>query len=185
MLEFVSSLKYYSKIWPRANIFSRLSNLLGISVLPGSIDSSKLNQYDIHTQKFFLWMFKEIQKLSKEIVELSEGYSILPKKTATELFQKTLNFFLNQNETYRVKTSLERESKMYRLEEEGRSVDGLDIDSLMNIMLHEFIEQRRKNMKVLRNQYSRNYNVEKGKKIKKSSNFVNFFSSWLLSFLWI
>jgi hypothetical protein len=161
MLEFVASLKYYSKIWPRANIFSRLANLLGISVLPGSIDSSKLNQYDIHTQTFFLWMYKEIMKNKQEIHELSEGQTILPKKKAVEIFEQKLNFFLSTNESNRVKGNLERESKMYR--EENHSVDGIDIDFLMNVVLHEFVEKRKKKMRILKDHYSHNLTIDRGK----------------------
>lgn len=61
MLEFVSSLKYYAKIWTRANLFSRLANLMGIASFPGSAETSKLNMYDIHTQFYFLWVFSKVQ----------------------------------------------------------------------------------------------------------------------------
>jgi len=99
MLEFVSSLKYYSKIWPRANIFSRICNLLGTSVLPGSVDSSKLNQYDIHTQTFFLWMYSELHKNEEDMTELPEGQTLVLKPIAISLFLDHFSFFLNNNES--------------------------------------------------------------------------------------
>lgn len=162
MLEFVSSLKYYSKIWPRANLFSKIANLLGVSVLPGSIDSSQLNQYDIHTQKFFLWMFKQIMKHQEEIKEVSEGQSVIHRRKAVSIFEEELGFFLNPKEKIRVKMSLEKESKQYKID--TGMVDGIDIDVMMNALVYEFVQQRKKRLKLLRISYGKNYKIERGKR---------------------
>lgn len=82
------------------------------------------------------------------------------KTTALSLFNEHLNFFLSSNEGVKVLATLDKEFQRYRVE--NRMVDGIDIDNLMNIMLFEFIEQRKRNMKNLRALYSRNYNLERG-----------------------
>lgn len=137
-----------------------MSNLLGVSVLPGSIDSSQLNQYDIHTQKFFLWMYKRIKNYKEEIKEISEGQSVLKKQNALKIFEDELGFFMNNKEKIRVKGSLEKESKQYKID--NSNIDGIDIDIMMNALVHEFVRHRKKRLKTLCNLYAKNYNVERG-----------------------
>lgn len=83
------------------------------------------------------------------------------KATSLSLFNEHLNFFLSHHESAKVLGLLDKEFQRYRVE--SRMVDGIDIDNLMNILLFEFLEQRKRNMKNLRALYSRNYSLERGK----------------------
>ena len=93
MLEFVSSLKYYSKIWPRANLFSKIANMLGIASFPGSVETTKLNMYDIHSQFYFIWAFKQLQTKKDSIIDNTEGLSFIPKNDLAVVIDDIL-FFL-------------------------------------------------------------------------------------------
>lgn len=62
------SLKYYSKLWPRAAIFSYLihvSQYQGFSMNDSSFDYS----FDIYVQQYFLHMFQIVDKERKFMME--------------------------------------------------------------------------------------------------------------------
>ena len=159
MLEFVSSLKYYSKIWPRANLFSRISNMLGIASFPGSVETTKLNMYDIHSQFYFLWAFKQLQTKKEQIVDNTEGLSFIPKAELTSVIDDIL-FFLTPEKVKTFKG--EMQSKTFQVE--GRNQEGYDVDVFLNKIVEEFIEHRKGIIKALKSAFNKSYHTDRGKK---------------------
>lgn len=160
LLEFISSLKYYSKIWPRANLFSKLSNMLGIASFPGTIESSKLNMYDIFTQIFVFWVFEKLLADQSKLNESSEGLTILGKREVLPLLDK-LCFFAGSDRAAKIKLDITKESKGFNID--SKNVEGFDIDVLANKLVNEFIEERKNMMKQMRTRFSKNYHVDRGK----------------------
>jgi hypothetical protein len=72
LLEFIAGLKYYVGFWPRAIIFARLCGIMGSIEKNGSSSNNcdlgwlGINDYDIYTQHFFFWVYKQIFSKSQE-----------------------------------------------------------------------------------------------------------------------
>ena len=55
LIEFISSLKYYTKIWPRAKVFAKLTGMLQYSE-PIETDANS-HSCDIYMQEFFYFAY--------------------------------------------------------------------------------------------------------------------------------
>ena len=55
LIDFISSLKYYTKIWPRAKVFAKLSGMLQYSE-PIETDANS-HSWDIYMQEFFYFAY--------------------------------------------------------------------------------------------------------------------------------
>lgn len=161
MLAFVASLKYYSKMWPRAYLFSKLTSIIGRTGLPGSFKNSSLDEYDVFTQQYFLWLFKtQVSEHKENFKEYNDGTSYMLKQDAMNLVAEAL-YFLPAAEISRVEAKVSKEVKP--ISKPGvRPFDGVDSDFLFNLLVEEFVETRAKILKGLKVRYLKLYEIERG-----------------------
>ena len=97
LIEFITSLKYYTKIWPRAKVFAKLAGMLQFSE-PIETDSSN-HSCDIFMQEFFYYAYSclNVKGNSQDYKELDDGNTYLKCEIEEELTPKIL-FWLNEND---------------------------------------------------------------------------------------
>lgn len=174
MLEFIASLKYYARTWPRASLFSKLVNVLGVARVPGTFSDSVLNNFDSHTQDFFFRTFELVKTKLGKSENFSEIKTNIEKNTVLELIEHIF-FFMDKDGTIRVKDRLRRSYISYL--KDGEAVEGVDLDLFFSISVDFFLEQRGVNLKKLRRYFSKYYTDEKGnilffKKVLKKKLFL-------------
>jgi len=127
LIEFISSLKYYTKIWPRAKVFAKLTGMLQYSE-PIDTDASS-HSWDIFMQEFYYFAYScfNIQN-SKRPAEVNstdytenDGITYIKCEVEEELTPKIL-FWLGENDIKKWYHKMRRHVK--RLPEESQSTNG-------------------------------------------------------------
>lgn len=90
MLEFLVSLKYYSKIWPRALMFAHLAGI--IQYKSSNVDPNFNYAFDLFTQNYFLYCYAKIVKYEKFLKEHLEGNTWLLKDKVEDIINDMLVF---------------------------------------------------------------------------------------------
>lgn len=160
MLNFIASLKFYAKMWPRASTFGKLASVIGRSALPGTFKNTSIDDYDIFTQHYFLWMFKLLLSHKEIIKDFNDGSSYVVKSDALA-FGKTAAFYLTEADQIKSDAKLHRECKSIT-KPGNKPFEGVDVDVLLSCLLDEFIDCRLKVFKTLKAKYLKLYEIEKG-----------------------
>ena len=64
VIEFISSLKYYMKLWPRAKVFANLSGMLQTG--DSMHTDSSTHSSDIYLQEFFFFIYSSFMRLKDQ-----------------------------------------------------------------------------------------------------------------------
>jgi len=89
VIEFLSSLKYYSRIWPRAKTMAQLLGIIHFG--ESSNTDANVHSCDIYMQEFFFFVYSQIMKSKDALVEHNEEQTFIlsekePMITAACLF---------------------------------------------------------------------------------------------------
>lgn len=160
MLNFIASLKFYSKLWPRANTYGKLASVIGRAALPGTFKNTSIDEFDIFTQHYFIWTFKVLLTSKDQIKDFNDGSSYLTKADALS-FSKTATFYLLAADQTKFDSKVQREIRSVTKPGQ-KAFDGVDVDVLVALILEEFIECRFRIFKLLKSKYLKLFEVEKG-----------------------
>ena len=112
LMEFVASLKFFSRTWSRANIFSRLCCMMSPLSNGNQLENSLTNDYDIYTQHYFFWFLKIVLKARRAspdiIFEGNDGVTWLTKRSTMHMGKEIL-FFLPQTYFFKFEQKMLRE----------------------------------------------------------------------------
>eukprot|EP00828_Plagiopyla_frontata_P021586 TRINITY_DN28172_c0_g1_i2.p1 TRINITY_DN28172_c0_g1~~TRINITY_DN28172_c0_g1_i2.p1 ORF type:complete len:429 (-),score=45.32 TRINITY_DN28172_c0_g1_i2:28-1314(-) len=162
LLEFLVSLKYYCKLWSKALLFT---NMCGITLYKSSTkdDGGFTYNFDIYTQNFVLESLKKLRKYqgSKFYLEHSEGYTWLHKDKLDEI-QKEIMQFLPEVNKQRAVSKISKLIKRIERPEDQQLMDGFDADKMMDIIMEEYFELKRKNYKIIQKGFAKLYESENG-----------------------
>lgn len=160
MLTFIASLKFYSKMWPRANLYAKLANIIGRAALPGTFKNTSLDDYDIYAQQYFFWVFKVLLNQKETIKDFSDGSIYISRYDAQNFINNTL-YFLSSQEQAKFDSKAQKELKQIA-KPDTKPFEGIDADLLLTMILEEFIETRNKVLKTLKSKYFKQYEVDRG-----------------------
>ena len=169
LIEFVSSLKYYTKIWPRAKVFAKLTGMLQYSE-PVETDSNA-HSCDIYLQEFFYFAYS----CFKDFRETEDGISLIKYEVEEEMTPKIL-FWMSENDLKKWYHKIRRHVK--RLSEEtGKNepkqpanmdlndsikVEYVDIDQVLSGYLDEYLAKKQKNQKQLTKHFVKFFQEQEG-----------------------
>lgn len=158
LLEFLISLKYYAKIWPRALLFANLCNIIPYTK---PIQENFPCVYDLFLQEYFLFCFSRVANTENSfLLELNEGQTLL-KRERLEDVAKDLVFFYPDAERRRFILKISKTIKKVDLAE-GNSFEGSDVDKIFEYAIEEYFEMKRRNFKALSKKFAKFYENENG-----------------------
>ena len=160
MLNFIASLKFYSKLWPRASTFGKLASIIGRAALPGTFKNTGIDEYDIFTQHYFIWCFKVLLSSKDLIKDFNDGSSYLARADALT-FSKTATFYLMSSDQTKFDSKLQKEIRSV-IKPGQKTFDGVEVDMLLGLILEEFVDCRFRVFKLLKSKYLKLFEVEKG-----------------------
>lgn len=160
LLEFLVSLKYYSKMWPRAALFS---NFCGISAYLRPSASPEPNfsyDFDAYLLEYFLHIFAKTSQESFGVLEQSDGQTVFPREKLEELVSHAL-FFNNEYERKKFigKASTKFARKPTNSEDNGEL---LDLDRVLEGFIEEYFEARKRNFRVLAKNFAKFFETDHG-----------------------
>ena len=158
LLEFLISLKYYAKIWPRALLFANLCNIIPYTK---PMQENFPCVYDLFLQEYFLFCFSRLVNTENAfLLELNEGQTLL-KREKLEDVAKDLVFFYPDAEKRKFIFKISKTIKKVDLPE-GNSFEGSDIDKIFEYAIEEYFEMKRRNFKALSKKFGKYYENENG-----------------------
>lgn len=160
LLEFLVSLKYYVKIWPRAQTFAKMCNIIGVGKSRDPQDVVNTYEYDIYLQNFVIFAFERIVADPASLIDHSEGTTWVIKERLEDIANSILVF---QGDFAR-KKFLTQLQQQYRFIGEGpdKDAEGVDVDKLLLAFIDEYVEAKRKNIKAMTKYfYKNNQDMEK------------------------
>lgn len=154
LLEFLVSLKYYVRIWPRAQIFASMANILGTSRGKDYQDALNVNEYDIYLQNYVLYAYEHTFSEANSLVEHSEGTTLIPKEKLEDIVHRVLIF---EPELNRKRFWVNLQSQ-YQVIGEGPEKDneGIDADRVVLAFIEGYVEAKRRNLKAITKYYYKN-----------------------------
>lgn len=152
------SLKYYSKIWPRALLFANLCNIVPYTK---PIQDNFPYVYDLFVQEYFFFCFTRINNESESIFELNDGGQSLLSKLKIEDLSKDLVFFYTDPDKKKFLSKINRICKKVDVSE-GETFEGVDIDKILEYSIDEFFEMKKRNFKNLSKKFSKLYENDNG-----------------------
>lgn len=108
LLEFIISLKYYTKFWPKAERFCEMMDVMKYQPLfeqPEGFDY----QLDYNVQHFFFIIYKKLN--SFQMIE-EEGQTYVDKSSAKKLLKASL-FFSEDYQKSRLLAKLDKDSRVF------------------------------------------------------------------------
>lgn len=147
-------------MWPRATLFAKLCSIIGRSALPGTFKNTSLDEYDVFTQHYFLWMFRVLTSSPDNIKDFSDGTSYCTKGFTMSILS-TLLYYMSQQEIGRVEGRILKEIKTIN-KPNHKQFDGIDSDLLLSSLLSDFLSHRSAHIKTLRHKYFHLYEIERG-----------------------
>jgi hypothetical protein len=151
MLTFIASLKFYAKLWPRAYIFSKLASIIGRSALPGTFKNTAIDEHDVFTQQYFIWLFKLLISSKDLVKDFHDGTSYVAKADATGIANSAL-FFLSGTDHAKLEVKMSKEFKTVT-KPNTKNFEGIDADVLLSMILEEYVDCRSRLLKNLKAKY--------------------------------
>ena len=136
LLEFIASIKYYSRVWARANIFAKLSNFLSNSSVTSSFKAKGLPDYDIFTQHYFFYAYELVYSKTDGIMEGADA-TWLVKTFVSDLNHK-LFFFLNAQQLDKFERKVAKEFRFFTKDTEA--IESIDVDKYLMMVIDEYLE---------------------------------------------
>lgn len=150
LFEFLISLKYYSKIWPRALLFANICNI--IPYAKGVQENFPYN-FDCFAQEYFFYCFLQIMKENSAIIEHNDGQTYIKKEKAEDLL-RNLVFFAAEQEKKRFSSKLTKITKKIETET-AESLEVIDVDKILEYSIDEFFETKKRNFKNLSKKFQK------------------------------
>lgn len=152
LLEFLVSLKYYYKLWPRALL---LANFLNISQYSKATPEPNFSyDFDLYLLEFFLNSFAKLMEMSSAFEETQDGVTIISREKA--------DIFINSISLY----GLEARRLQIRLgkftKKGDNDIEGIDVDRILECIVDEYFELRKKNLRSLAKSFGKAYEGEHG-----------------------
>ena len=152
LLEFLVSLKYYYKLWPRALLFA---NFLNISQYSKATPEPNFSyDFDIYLLEFFLNSFSKLMEISNAFEETQDGVTIISREKADTFINAIPLYGL---EVRRVQTRLGKFTK-----KGDNDIEGIDVDRILECIVDEYFELRKKNLRTLAKSFGKAYEGEHG-----------------------
>ncbi|CAI2376513.1 unnamed protein product [Moneuplotes crassus] len=165
LIEFISSLKYYTKIWPRAKVFAKLSGMLQYSE-PVETDANS-HSCDIYMQEFFYFAYS----CFKEFRETDDGLTLIKCDLEEELTPKVL-FWMGENDLkkwyHKIRKHVKRlpeevdKFEMRHPSQPPIEIEYVDVDQVLNGYLDEYMTKKQKNQKVLTKHFVKFFQEQEG-----------------------
>lgn len=154
LFEFLISLRYYSKSYPRATQFAYLANILHYPVPVG--EHAYIYKYDVYAQMFYFYVLKRLLLEGSQIVE-NESYTFLPKTAALELSNEILSQFTDQQKQKVNQKIMKQSAKL-----DQSSAEFFDLDKLMDLLMEEYFESKKRANKMIAKQFQKIFEQENG-----------------------
>jgi len=158
LLEFLVSLKYYSKLWPRATIFTCLTGISTYIKMGSSAEPNFSYDFDAYVQEYFLFIYSKLSTEFMHIFDHPEGQSYMTREKLDDFVKQTL-FFYNENDRRRFLSKLSKITKKINSEDNNEHVD---VDKLLEALIDEYFEAKKKNFKILAKNFSKFYESDHG-----------------------
>eukprot|EP00347_Sterkiella_histriomuscorum_P022955 403336507 len=171
LIEFITSLKYYMKIWTRAKVFANLAGMLQMGDAM-STDASN-HSSDIYMQEFYYYSYSQYQRIRDQATNSGTGQTmsnglIEHNEESTyvsvekePLITRLVLFWMNQSEIARWNHKLKRFVKKIP-DSQGNETEQLDLDLLLNMYLEEFVARKKKNQKTLTKMFVKQFQEQDG-----------------------
>lgn len=150
LFEFLISLKYYSKIWPRAILFANICNIIPYS--KGTQENFPYN-FDCFAQEYFFYCYLQLLKDNSAIVEHNDGQTYIKKEKSEDLL-KNLVFFAGEPEKKRFSSKITKITKKIE-NESSESLEVIDVDKILEFSIEEFFEAKKRNFKNLSKKFQK------------------------------
>lgn len=158
LLEFLVSLKYYSKQSPRALLLANLCNIIPYAK---PLQESFPYNFDLYTQEYFFYIFsKIIIGEASSIIEYNDTQTLLKNEKLDEI-SKTLLCFAPEIDQKRFLSKLTRLIKKVECPN-GEVFEGVDVDKIFDSSIEEFFESKKKKFKTLTKKFSKMYETDNG-----------------------
>jgi|JI6StandDraft_1071083.scaffolds.fasta_scaffold02311_7 hypothetical protein len=145
MLEFVISLKYYSKFWPKAEMFAYMLDIMRFQ--PSFELNESINyRFDLFAQNFFLAVFSRLN--DGEVVEWDDGATYAGFQRIKNVVRKLL-FFTDDLTRSRLFAKLE---KSIRLKDKKEYAD---YDFAFQLFIDEYFAGRKRNLSAISKAFSK------------------------------
>jgi hypothetical protein len=151
LLEFIISLKYYSRYWPKAEMFCQLMDVMRYYPLFDNLDGFNYKM-DYNTQNFFFVVYRKIVTF-KPIED--EGATFVQVKNAKKLMKASL-FFTDEVNRSRLVSKIFKDVRVF--EEE----DYCDLDYVLSLMLDEYFAVKKRMCGILTRCFSRKFEDNQG-----------------------
>jgi hypothetical protein len=150
LLEFLISLKYYSRHWLRAELFCQLMGVIRYVPL---FDAPEVPlSLDYNTQHYFFAVYRKLAA-TRQIEE--EGAAYLPLRQAKKLMRASL-FFSDEVSRSRLAAKLDKDLRVLEGEEY------CDFDFVLALILDEYLAAKRRICGVLSRCFSRRFEENQG-----------------------
>lgn len=146
LLEFMISLKYYSRYWQRAELFCQLMEVMRYQPLFENPDGFNY-RLDYNAQNFFFSIHRKLATF--DCVE-EEGATYVEKKSAKKLLKICL-YFTEEYQRSRLLAKLDKDLRVFD------KVEYCDFDWAMALMLDEYLASKKRITGTLNRAFSRKY----------------------------
>jgi len=145
MLEFVISLKYYCKFWPKAEMFAYMLDIMRFQ--PSfELNETVMYRFDLYAQNFFLAVFARLN--DGEVVEWEDGATYVGFQRIKNVVRKML-FFTDDLTRSRLFAKLE---KTVRLRDKKEYAE---YDFAFQLFMDEYFAGRKRNLSTISKTFSK------------------------------
>lgn len=160
LFEFLVSLKYYIKLWPRALMFANLCNITSTSKPQITPEPSMSSTYDVYVQNYFLFCFQRIYKEATFIVDSPDGFGFLLREKVDEVIKDCL-FFMKDLDKSKLTDRIKKITQFYTDQKLGQA-EFVDIDKLLAFFVDEYMDSKKKQFKQINNSMAKLFDNEQG-----------------------
>lgn len=143
LLEFIISLRYYTKFWLKAEIFAMLMDVMRFIPLADQTDMYNYKS-DAYSQNFFFQVYKRMSTF--EIITEDDGTEYVSTRKVKKLMKPML-FFTDEINRSRLYVRLEKDLRIFD------KIEHADFDYSMMLFMEEYYSVRRK----MTNQITRSF----------------------------
>lgn len=145
MLEFVISLKYYAKFWPKAEMFAYMLDIMRFQ--PSfELNETSAYRFDLYAQNFFLAVYARLA--DGEVIEWEDGATYTSFQRIKVLVRRLL-YFTDDLTRSRLYAKLE---KTVRLRDKKEYAD---YDFAFQLFMDEYFAGRRRNLSAISKAFSK------------------------------
>lgn len=152
LLQFIISLKYYSKFWIRAETFCCLMDVMKFQPYSDPSESS-IYKFDHYAQIYFFSIYKYTRKF--KLIHDDDGTIYTEIENLRKLVRISL-FFTEELSRSRILSKLQKQIRTIK------KVDCCDLDIVLQLILEEYFAVKKKNFALIDKSFSKFYEKNKG-----------------------